>query len=235
MTATPERILIVEDDAEMGAAITRCCSDLGYEPVLMTSYADGLQAATLSDYALAVLDRMLPDGDGIDAIADLRRLGTVPTILVVSALAHAGHRVDGLERGADDYLPKPFVPEELRARIKALLRRGKAQEDSNDFLVFGDLEIRVKARTVHWGQTHVALSPKEFELLLYFATNAGEALSRMQLLEHVWNLAFDPQTNVVDVHVGRLRRKLEAATGRPLIHTVRGAGYLFGDTPEEPA
>lgn len=232
MSGEKERILIVEDDAEMAAAITRCCVDLGYEPVLMTSLSDGLKAASLSDYALAVLDRLLPDGDGIDAIAELRRLGTVPAILVVSALAHAGHRVDGLERGADDYLPKPFMPEELRARIKALLRRGRAQVDSNDFLVFGDLEIRVKARTVHWRQTHIPLSPREFELLLYFATNAGEALSRMQLLEHVWNLHFDPQTNVVDVHVGRLRRKLEAAAGRALIHTVRGAGYLFGDAPE---
>lgn len=225
--SAPDRILIIEDDAQMGAAMSRCCTDLGYVPVLMTSYADGLRAAGLSDYALVILDRLLPDGDGIDAIADLRRKGTVQNILVVSALAHSGHRVDGLERGADDYLPKPFAEPELRARIKALLRRGKAQEDSNDFMVFGDLEIRVKARTVHHRTTHIPLSPKEFELLLYFAQNAAEPLSRMQLLEHVWQLSFDPQTNVVDVHVGRLRRKLEAATGQPYIRTLRGAGYQF--------
>lgn len=230
-----ERILIVEDDAEMGQAMVRCCSELGYEPVLMTNFGDGLKAAGLSDYALAILDRLLPDGDGIDAIAELRRGGRVRNILVVSALAHSAHRVDGLERGADDYLPKPFAEDELRARIKALMRRGKAQTDSNDFMVFGDLEIRVKARTVHWGQTHIALSPKEFELLLYFAVNAGEPLSRMQLLEHVWNLTFDPQTNVVDVHVGRLRRKMEAATGLTLIHTVRGSGYRFALAPETAA
>lgn len=230
-----DRILIVEDDAQMGAAMSRCCEELGYEPILMTSFEDGLKAAALSDYALAILDRLLPDGDGIDAIAELRQLGTVGAILMVSALAHSGHRVDGLERGADDYLPKPFDEDELRARIKALIRRERAQEGGNDFLVFGDLEIRLKARTVHHGQTHIALSPKEFDLLQFFAVNAGAALSRMQLLEQVWNLTFDPQTNVVDVHVGRLRRKLETATGVTYIHTVRGAGYLFGDTPGDTA
>ncbi len=228
-----ERILIVEDDADMRAAMAQCCAELDYDPILMGSFADGLKAAALSEYALVILDRLLPDGDGIDAIAELRRLGTVRNILVVSALAHSGHRVDGLERGADDYLPKPFAEDELRARIKALLRRGKAQADGNDFLVFGDLEIRVKARTVHWGTAHIPLSPKEFELLMYFAVNAGEALSRMQLLEHVWKLSFDPQTNVVDVHVGRLRRKLEAATGTAFLQTVRGSGYMFGQPPEQ--
>lgn len=111
------------------------------------------------------------------------------------------------------------------------MRRTKAQPVDNDFLVFDGLEIRVKARTVHHGQDHIPLSPKEFELLMYFATHAGTPLSRMQLLEHVWNLHFDPQTNVVDVHVGRLRRKLEQHTNRAWIHTARGAGYWFG--PED--
>ncbi|WP_204112399.1 response regulator transcription factor [Shimia biformata] len=225
--AEKERILIVEDDRDMGAVFRAACAELGYEPVLMTSYTDAIKAAPLSRYAMAILDRLLPDGDGIDAIAELKRAGTIPAILVVSALAHAGHRVDGLERGADDYLPKPFAPEELRARIKALVRRGRAQATDNDFLVFGDLEIRIRARTVHFRQEFIPVSPKEFELLMYFATNAGVAVTRMQLLEHVWNLHFDPQTNVVDVHVGRLRRKLEGATGLAFIRTERGAGYLF--------
>ena len=224
----PDRILIVEDDPAVAKAICAAVAELGYAPVLMNNYSDGLKAAALARYPLAILDRLLPDGDGIDAIPELRRLGTVQNILVVSALAHAGHRVDGLEAGADDYLAKPFAQEELRARIKALVRRAKAQEEGNDFLVFGDLEIRLKARTVHYKQRHIALSPKEFELLQYFAANAGEPVSRMQLLQHVWNLHFDPQTNVVDVHVGRLRRKLEAQTAQSYIHTERGAGYMFG-------
>lgn len=224
-----EKILIVEDDADMAAALTAACEDLGFEPIVMTSITDGLAAAALADYPLVILDRMLPDGDAIDAIAQMRQTGRIKSILMVSALAHASHRVDGLDRGADDYLPKPFAPEELRARIRALVRRGRADSDGgNDYLVFGALEIRIKARTLHWGTTHVPLSPKEFDLLLYFATHAGVPLSRMQLLEHVWNLHFDPQTNVVDVHVGRLRRKLEDATERAFIHTERGAGYWFG-------
>lgn len=228
MSEAPEKVLILEDDADMGRSLTEACADLGYEPVLMKTIADGVKAAGLARYPLAILDRMLPDGDSVEAIAQIRALGTVQAILVVSALGHAGHRVEGLDRGADDYLPKPFAPEELRARIRALVRRGKAQVTDNDFLVFGGLEIRVKARTVHFRQTHIPLSPKEFELLLYFARHAGVPLSRMQLLEHVWNLRFDPQTNVVDVHVGRLRRKLEEQTERAWIHTERGAGYWFG-------
>lgn len=223
----PARILVVEDDAEMGRAMAQACEELGYDPVWMRTYGDALKAAELSDYAMAILDRMLPDGDAIDAIAGLRASGRIGGILVVSALAHAGHRVEGLESGADDYLPKPFAPAELRARIKAMVRRGSAQGAENDYLVFGNLEIRVKARTVHYGRAHIPLSPKEFELLLYFATHPGVPIGRMELLEKVWNLHFDPQTNVVDVHVGRLRRKLDNVCDDTFIHTERGAGYLF--------
>ena len=225
--AKRKRILVIEDDPDMSRIFSETCVDLGYEPVVMGNYDDGITAAGLSEYALIVLDRMLPGGDGLDAISSIRQAGNGAHVLVVSALAHANNRVDGLEKGADDYLSKPFLPEELRARMKALLRRGRSQVHDNDFLVFGDLEIRVKARTVHIGQNHVPLSPKEFELLLYFASNEGEPVTRMQLLENVWNLHFDPQTNVVDVHVGRLRRKLEDNSEHKFIHTERGAGYLF--------
>ena len=231
ITDKPEPVLIVEDDPDMGRVLSQACEELGYAPILVGTSAEALTMAASRRFPLAILDRLLPDGDSIDAIAELRSLGSVQAILMVSALAHAGHRSHGLDRGADDYLAKPFAPEELRARIRALIRRGKAQPTDNDFLVFGDLEIRVRARTLHFGQTHIALSPKEFELLMYFATHAGAPLSRMQLLEHVWNLHFDPQTNVVDVHVGRLRRKLESQTGRAWIHTARGAGYWFGPDP----
>ncbi len=225
-----KRILIIEDDADMRNVFAKTSQNLGYEPIAMATYKDGLAAAKLSEYALIIIDRMLPDGDGIDAIAELRHMGAAPHILVVSALAHANNRVDGLEKGADDYLSKPFLPEELTARMKALLRRSRSQTMDNDFMVFGDLEIRVKARTVHMGQVFIALSPKEFELLLYFARNADEPVTRLQLLENVWNLHFDPQTNVVDVHVGRLRRKLEEHSKHPFIQTERGAGYMFSGT-----
>lgn len=227
-----DRVLIVEDDAEMGGILSNACTDLGYEPIWMRTIADGQSAVELCDYPLAILDRLLPDGDMVDFVAALRKTGKVRSILMVSALAHTGHRVEGLDRGADDYLSKPFEPEELTARIRALMRRTRAEAGDGDYLVFGPLEIRVKARTVHYDTQHIALSPKEFELLLYFAANEGIALSRMQLLEHVWNLHFDPQTNVVDVHVGRLRRKLETSTGQNFIHTSRGAGYMFGHSED---
>lgn len=232
-TDTPQdRILIVEDEQEMGLTLSQACKDLGYEPVLVTSIAGAQNAIQKCAFPLAILDRLMPDGDSIEAVAAIRKSGNVQTILMVSALAHASHRVAGLDRGADDYLPKPFAPEELTARIRALMRRARSTSSDTDFLVFEQLEIRVKARTVHYGTLHIPLSPKEFELLLYFAVNEGNALSRMQLLENVWNLHFDPQTNVVDVHVGRLRRKLESQTGVNFIHTSRGEGYRFGVEPK---
>jgi two-component system OmpR family response regulator len=225
------RILIVEDDAETAAAVAATVAGLGAEPIVMRSYAAGLEAAGLADFAVIVLDRMLPGGDGIDAIPRMRAAGSNALILVVSALGRAANKIDGLEKGADDYLAKPFDPDELRARIRALLRRKTAEVLDNDLIVFGDVQIRMKARTVHIGTEHVAVSPKEFELITYLAQNAGQTVTRMQLLEQVWNLHFDPQTNVVDVHVGRLRRKLESAAGRPIIQTARGEGYVFSPDP----
>lgn len=220
-----DRILIVEDDPETAAAVAAEVRGLGCIPVVTETLAAGLAAST-EDFRVIVLDRMLPGGDGVDAIARMRAAGASGLILVLSALGRAANRVEGLEKGADDYLPKPFEPEELRARLRALLRRGTMQVLDNDLLAFGALEIRMKARTVHVNRAHVAVSPKEFELITYFARNAGQVVTRMQLLENVWNLHFDPGTNVVDVHVGRLRRKLEDA-GSAAIQTARGEGYVF--------
>lgn len=220
-----DRILIVEDDSETAEAIAAEVRGLGLEPVIKTTLDEGIAASAL-DFRVIVLDRMLPGGDGVEAIARMRAGGARGLILVLSALGRAANRVEGLEKGADDYLPKPFEPEELRARLRALLRRGTMQVLDNDLLAFGDLEIRLKARTVHVKRGHVAVSPKEFELLTYFARNAGQVVTRMQLLENVWKLHFDPGTNVVDVHVGRLRRKLEEA-GSQAIQTARGEGYVF--------
>lgn len=221
------RILIVEDDREAAEALRAAALDLGGDPLWVATYEEGLAQAGRADFAVIVFDRMLPGGDGIDAIAKIRAAGSTALVLIVSALGRAANKIEGLEKGADDYLAKPFDPDELRARLRALLRRASMSVIDNDLVVFGDLEIRMKARTVHVGATHVPVSPKEFELISYFARNAGEVVTRMQLLENVWNLHFDPQTNVVDVHVGRLRRKLEQAAGRAVIHTERGEGYVF--------
>ena len=225
-----ERILIVEDDAETAAAVRAVVEGMGCSADHCDTLEAGITAATSTAYKVIVLDRMLPGGDGVEAMARIRAGGSTALILILSALGRAANRVEGLEKGADDYLPKPFEPDELRARLRALLRRGTMQVLDNDLLAFGDLEIRLKARTVHVRRTHVAVSPKEFELITYFARNAGQVVTRMQLLENVWNLHFDPGTNVVDVHVGRLRRKLEEA-GSQAIQTARGEGYVFAPLP----
>ncbi len=221
-----DRILIVEDDAETAAAVRAVVEGMGCTVDHCDTLEAGVASAISEPYKVIVLDRMLPGGDGVEAMARIRAGGSTALVLVLSALGRAANRVEGLEKGADDYLPKPFEPDELRARVRALLRRGTMQVLDNDLLAFGDLEIRMKARTVHVRRSHVPVSPKEFELITFFARNAGQIVTRMQLLENVWNLHFDPGTNVVDVHVGRLRRKLEEA-GSPAIQTARGEGYVF--------
>lgn len=224
-----DRMLIIEDDPEIAQSIADEVQALGCSATIATTLPEGI-TLSVQDFRVIVLDRMLPGGDGVEAIAKMRSLGAQGMILVLSALGRAANRVEGLEKGADDYLPKPFEPEELRARLRALLRRATMQGQDNDLLVFGQLEIRMKARTVHVNRVHVAVSPKEFELITYFAQNAGQVVTRMQLLENVWKLHFDPGTNVVDVHVGRLRRKLEDA-GSQAIQTARGEGYVFAPLP----
>ena len=220
-------ILIVEDDADTAAAMAAAAAALGAAAEVRGTWAEGLAAAAALDPAVVVFDRMLPGGDGIEAIAKMRAAGSQALVLVVSALGRAQNKIEGLEKGADDYLAKPFDPEELKARLRALLRRRTVSVLDNDLMAFGEVEIRLRARTVHVGRRHVPVSPREFELIAFLARNAGQTVTRMQLLENVWKLHFDPGTNVVDVHVGRLRRKLEEAAGRPVIHTARGAGYVF--------
>lgn len=218
--------LVIEDDPDTLSAVAAILQGLGCAVAQAATLDDGIAAAT-PETRVIVLDRMLPGGDGVEAIARLRARGVGAMILVLSALGRAGQRVEGLEKGADDYLAKPFEPDELRARLRALLRRAGTEIQANDIMAFGDVEIRLRARTVHVAQTHVPVSPREFDLITFFARNAGQPVTRTQLLEQVWNLHFDPGTNVVDVHVGRLRRKLEEAAGRPLILTARGTGYVF--------
>jgi len=219
-------VLIIEDDHETAAELGRVMAGAGFASECANTLDSGIARATAGDYQLVLLDRMLPGGDGLDVIERLRGNGRRAGILVLSALGRTANRVEGLDRGADDYVAKPFEADELVARARAVLRR-LAAAPAADLLTFGDLEIHVKARTVHRAGRHVPLSPKEFRLMKTFADHAGEVLTRTMLLERVWNLHFDPQTNVVDVHVGRLRRKLEANGEPAVIHTARGTGYIF--------
>ncbi|PCJ94624.1 MAG: DNA-binding response regulator [Hyphomicrobiales bacterium] len=220
-------ILIVEDDSDTQQEMLRAAHDLGVDAVATSTLDEGRLALAASEPRLIILDRMLPGGDGLDFIKELNSKAPTALILVVSALGRSANRIEGLERGADDYLAKPFDPDELRARMRALLRRFEKPTDPADLMSFGALEIREKSRTVHFGDAHIPLSPKEFELLLYFAVNADQLVTRAMLLKDVWNFHFDPQTNVVDVHIGRLRKKLEQETDLAFLRTVRGKGYVF--------
>ncbi len=231
--AAAPHLLIVEDDTETGAAITRIATALGFVTALAPTLARARTAVAAQGFAVIVLDRMLPGGDGAQAIPELRaaaaRAGHAPgLVLVLSALGRASDRVAGLELGADDYLPKPFDPDELRARLRALLRRAQDRIEGFDLVTAPPLELRLRARTLHVKGAHVPLSPREFDLLEFLVRNAGQVVTRAQLLAQVWNLHFDPGTNVVDVHVGRLRRKIEEAAGHPVIRTERGIGYVLG-------
>jgi len=220
------RILIIEDDAVMAAHMADLLAGRGYETSTVADGAEGLARAAAERWDLIVGDRLLPGLEGLDVIERLRALEVATPVLVVSALGLAGDRVHGLERGADDYLAKPFADDEFLARVHALLRRARPGPHPEVLLV-GDIEIRVKARTVHRAGRHVALSPKEFELLRCLAEHAGRFVPRALLLERVWKLRFDPQTNVVDVHVSRLRGKIDEGFERSAIRSARGEGYML--------
>lgn len=220
------RALVIEDDSVTAGHIAETLVKEGFEVVVHADAAQGLRAALTDTPDLIVIDRMLPSLDGLDVIRRLREREVSTPILVLSALGAADERVQGLDTGADDYLAKPFDASELAARARALMRRSKGAAVP-DVMLFGALEIRPRARTAHRGDKHIPLSPKEFDLLMFFAENAGRVVTRGLLLEKVWRLHFDPQTNVVDVHVGRLRRKLEGGDPAPVIVSVRGEGYIF--------
>jgi two-component system OmpR family response regulator len=173
---------------------------------------------------VVVLDRMLPGIDGVEVLARLRRAGVEKPVLMLSALGRSEQRIEGLDGGADDYLAKPFEPDELLARVRALFRRTTVQA-RQPVLVHGDIELHVRARTAHRAGRHLGLSPKEFELLKYLMEHGGETVTREMMLRHVWKLNFDPQTNVVDVNLLRLRRKLEDGCATVCLETVRGHGY----------
>jgi two-component system OmpR family response regulator len=185
--------------------------------------------AAAADYDVLIVDRMLPKLDGLAILRTLRASGNRTPVLILSALGEVDDRVEGLRAGGDDYLVKPFAFTELHARLEALLRRGAAPTPQTRLQV-ADLEMDLLARRVTRSGRPIALQPRELRLLEYLMRHAGQVVTRTMLLENVWDYHFDPQTNVIDVHVSRLRAKLDRDFDRPLLHTVRGAGYLLGDS-----
>jgi DNA-binding response OmpR family regulator len=220
------RILIVEDNPKMATAIQRGLRDHGYAPDVSHTGFDGEDMAVTERYDLILLDLMLPDRDGVDVCRNLRRRCVDTPIIMLTALSGTENKVAGLDAGADDYITKPFEFEELLARIRAMLRRGDASEGRT--LRCDDLELDLYTRRAKRGEVEVDLSNKEFGLLEYFMRNPNRVLSRMQISEHVWDMACDSSSNVIDVYVAALRKKLDREFPRPLIHTVKNAGYRFG-------
>ena len=222
------RLLIVEDDAEAAAYLTKAFREVGH---VADHAADGLEGYAMAEgggYDVLVIDRMLPRLDGLSLIRSLREQRDETPALILSALAQVDDRVKGLRAGGDDYLPKPYAFSELLARVEVLARRRGAPASEPTTYRVGELVLdRLAHRVTREGQ-EVVLQPREFRLLEYLMRNAERVVSRTMLLEAVWDYHFDPQTNVIDVHVSRLRQKIDRGHAQPLLHTVRGAGYLLG-------
>jgi two-component system, OmpR family, response regulator len=219
-------VLVIEDDVATAADLGDCLREHGYGVDLAYDGEEGLRLGRAGSYIVMTVDRMLPQLDGIDVIRRLRQEGVATPALILSALGEVDDRVRGLRAGGDDYLIKPFAFSELLARVDALARRS-ATAVKETMLRVGDLEMDLLARRVRRGDREIALLPREFQLLEYLARNVGQVVSRTMLLQHVWDLHFDPMTNVIDVYVGRVRRKVDAGEGYPLIHTVRGVGFCL--------
>ena len=224
MTETRRRILVIEDDPETASQLVDFLGTRGYQADLAHNGNDGLRLASSHSYAVMTIDRMLPGVDGLSIIRKLRESGNDTPALIVSALGEVDDRVRGLRGGGDDYLVKPFAFAELLARIEALARRSTTVAKETVLRV-GDLELDLVARTANRAGQEIELLPREFQVLEYLVRNAGEVVPRAMLLQHVWNLNFDPTTNIIDVYVGRVRRKVDNHRSYPLIHTVRGVGF----------
>ena len=218
------RILVIEDDRETADQIVEFLAANGYEVDLAVDGDEGLSRARSADYAVMTIDRMLPGIDGIAVIRRLREEGLVTPALIVSALGEIDDRVRGLRAGGDDYLVKPVAFAELLARVEALARRSD-RIVKEVVLRVGDLELDLVSRAVSRCGRKIDLLPREFQVLEYLVRNQGQVVPRAMLLQHVWDLHFDPMTNIIDVYVGRVRRKVDAAQAYPLIHTIRGVGF----------
>jgi two-component system OmpR family response regulator len=217
-------ILYIEDDRHAAGALLALAAEGGDRVIWEERGDPGLRRAAAEPFDVIILDRMLPDIEGLTVVARLREAGIGSPVLMLSALGRAANRIEGLEAGADDYLAKPYEPQELIARVRALHRRATNATHSA-VLLHGAFEYHLKARTAFRHGRHLPLSPKEFELFRYFMENAGELVTRDMLLRDVWKMNFDPQTNVVDVNIGRLRRKLDEGFAGASLETIWGSGY----------
>lgn len=217
-------LLIVEDDRDTREFVANGLKQAGHSVDVADNGRDGLLLASTVEFDLIVLDRMLPEVDGLTVVRTLRASDNHVPVLILSALGEVDQRVEGLRAGGDDYLAKPFAFSELEARADALIRRHVPDAPTTN-LTLADLQMDLIARHVKRGERLIELQPREFRLLEYLMRHAGQVVTRTMLLEHVWDYHFDPQTNVIDVHVSRLRAKIDKGFERQLLHTVRGAGY----------
>ena len=220
------RILVIEDNLTTRQYLQKALKEQGYEVDLAENGQDGLFLALEADYQLILLDRMLPKLDGLTVLTTLRNAGKQTPVLILSALDSVSERVKGLREGSDDYLIKPFALSELLVRIEILIhRKGSNSDKQTNVLQVADLKMELLSRKVFRGKNEVILQPKEFKLLRYLMEHSGQVVSRSLLFEAVWDYQFDPQTNVIDVHMARLRKKVEFDGLPSLLETVRGVGY----------
>jgi two-component system, OmpR family, response regulator len=225
---TTMRVLVIEDDRETALFLQRSLKENGHVADLASDGETGLVMAREGGWDVLIVDRMLPRLDGLSLIETLRREGARTPVLILSALGEVDDRVKGLRAGGDDYLTKPYAYTELLARIEALARRPAPEEQVTRYSV-GDLTLdRLSHKVSRAGQA-ISLQPREFRLLEYLMRNAGQVVTRTMLLQNVWDYYFDPQTNVIDVHISRLRSKIDKGFAKPLLHTVRGSGYMIRD------
>ncbi len=222
------RVLVIEDDRETAAFLHKSLKESGHAPETASDGESGLAMARDGGFDVLIVDRMLPALDGLSLVKTLRAEGDRTPVLFLSALGDVDDKVKGLRAGGDDYLTKPYAYTELLARIEALARRTTPEEQATRYVV-GDLVLDRLAHRVTRGGENIPLQPREYRLLEYLMRHAGQVVTRTMLLENVWDYHFDPQTNVIDVHVSRLRSKIDKGFATPLLHTVRGAGYMIRD------
>ena len=222
------RLLIVEDDRDAANYLAKAFREVGHVADQAFDGEEGLALALDGEYDVLIVDRMLPKLDGLMLIRNLRSRRVETPALILSALGQVDDRVKGLRAGGDDYLAKPYAFSELLARIEVLSRRRVGRGEETVYRV-GDLELDRMSHRVTRGEAEIALQPREFRLLEYLMKHAGQVVTRTMLLENVWDYHFDPQTNVIDVHISRLRSKIDKGFARPLLHTIRGAGYMIRD------
>ncbi|WP_077530047.1 response regulator transcription factor [Vreelandella utahensis] len=223
------RVLVIEDDQDVADYLNKGLRESDYVVDHATDGKEGMTMAASGDYDVMIIDRMLPGMDGLNIIKTIRATGNQTPVLILSALGDVDARVEGLRGGGDDYLTKPFSFTELLARLDVLARRARSGGETETVLKVADLEMDLLARTVKRNGMNIDVQPREFRLLEYLMRHADQVVTRTMLLEKVWDYHFDPQTNVIDVHISRLRSKIDKGFEKPLLQTIRGAGYMLRD------